>query len=147
MAQDSPVIGSELKYANSDRVKYIKYNRNELRPLVSVDKTLDGLNPHAVAIDEYHAHRNDNLFNVLLTGMGARRQPLMFTVTTAGFDRNSPAKKYQGYCEKVLNGSVEDPNTFAAIYTIDAGDDWMNPATWQKANPNWGVSVFPKKLH
>lgn len=147
MAQDSPVIGSELKYANSDRVKYIKYNRNELRPLVSEDKTLDGLNPHAVAIDEYHAHRNDNLFNVLLTGMGARRQPLMFTVTTAGFDRNSPANKYQGYCEKVLNGSVEDPNTFAAIYTIDPGDDWMNPANWQKANPNWGVSVFPKKLH
>lgn len=147
MAQDSPIISDEIKYANSDRIKYLKYERSELKPLVSEDKTLDGLNPHAVALDEYHAHRNDNLFNVLLTGMGARRQPMMFTVTTAGFDRNSPALKYQRYCEKVLNGQVEDPNTFAAIWTIDQADDWADPSVWQKANPNWGVSVFPKKLH
>jgi phage terminase large subunit-like protein len=147
MAQDSPVIGDELKYANSDRIKYLKFERSELKPLVSEDKTLDGLNPHAVALDEYHAHRNDNSFNVLLTGMGARKQPMMFTVTIAGFGQNSPALKYQRYCEKVIFGQVHDPNTFAAIWTIDQADQWTDPSVWQKANPNWGISVNPKKLH
>jgi phage terminase large subunit-like protein len=145
MAEDSP-FSDHLKYANSQNLKYLRYERSELRPLASQDKTLDGLNPHAVFIDEYHAHRNDDLFNVLLTGMGARTQPLMFTVTTAGFDKNSPALKYQGYCEKVTRGLIEDPNTFALIYTIDDGDDWTAETTWRKANPNYGVSILPKKF-
>jgi phage terminase large subunit-like protein len=146
LAKDLTDVSRELRFANSQNLKYIRYERSELRPLVAQDKTLDGLNPHAVAIDEYHAHRNDDLFNVLLTGMGARRQPLMLAVTTAGFNRNSPALKYQQYCEKVLRGTIDDPNTFALIYTLDTDDDWMDERNWVKANPNWGVSVQPKKL-
>lgn len=145
MAEDSD-LKEELRMANNRSSMHITFGRSTLKPLTSQDKTLDGLNPHACAIDEYHAHRNDNLFNVLLTGMGARRQPLMFTVTTAGFDKQSPARKYQDYCEKVLRGQLDDPNTWALIYTIDPDDDWKDEAVWQKANPNWGVSVFPKKL-
>ena len=55
-------------------------------------------------------------------------------------------RKYQRYCEKVLRGTIDDPNTFALIYTLDEGDDWMDESNWIKANPNWGVSVQPKKL-
>jgi len=146
LSRDLADVSRELRFANSQNLKYIRYGRSELRPLVAQDKTLDGLNPHGVVLDEYHAHRNDDLFNVLLTGMGARKQPLMLAVTTAGFNRNSPALKYQRYCEKVLRGTIDDPNTFALIYTLDEGDDWMDESNWIKANPNWGVSVQPKKL-
>jgi phage terminase large subunit-like protein len=78
--------------------------------------------------------------------MGARRQPLLFTITTAGFNREGPCYKHRQYCSQVLAGALKDDSLFTVIYSLDPGDDWTDPKTWAKANPNWGVSVYPKKL-
>ena len=104
------------------------------------------MNAHFACIDEYHAHPNDELYNVLRNSMGARRQPMLFTITTAGFNRESPCYKHRNYCTSVLNGNIKDDALFSVIYTLDEGDDWADPINWQKANPNLGISVYRRQL-
>ena len=115
---------------------------SKFEPLSSDDRTLDGLNPHCVLIDELHRHRTRALLDVLDTALGARRQPLIWIITTAGDD--DPESVYTAendYAVKVLEGAVEDDNVFAFISTIDKGDRWDDPMAWAKANPNLGISV------
>lgn len=114
---------------------------SKFEALSSEGNTLDGLNIHFGLIDEYHAHPTDEVYNVLDTGTGSRRQPLMWIITTAGFDPYSPCKELRNYAENVLRGLVDDDTFFAYIASLDEGDDWMNPDVWIKANPNLGVSV------
>jgi len=106
----------------------------------------DGLNTHFACIDEYHAHPSDDLYNVIRNSMGARRQPLLFTITTAGFNRESPCYRHRQYCGNVLSGAIQDDGLFTIIYSLDSGDDWTDRKVWAKANPNWGVSVYPRQL-
>lgn len=127
--------------------------------LSSDSKTLDGLNVHFGCIDELHAHKTREVFDVIETGTGSRTQSLLWAITTAGSDRggvcyeqriyltkvlNSVFKRHPGLCDHDLRGdSVNDESFFGLIYTIDDTDDWTSPAVWQKANPNWDVSVLP----
>jgi phage terminase large subunit-like protein len=120
---------------------------SKFEPLSSDDRTLDGLNPHCVLVDELHRHKTRALLDVLDTAMGARRQPLLWIITTAGDD--DPESVYASendYAVKVLEGVVEDDNVFAFIATVDKGDRWDDPITWAKANPNLGVSVKREDL-
>jgi phage terminase large subunit-like protein len=115
---------------------------SKFEPLSSDEKTLDGLNPHCLLIDELHKHNNRGLLDVLDTALGARRQPLLWIITTAGDD--APESVYaqeNDYATKVLEGTIEDDSVFAFIATIDKGDRWDDPIAWAKANPNLGVSV------
>jgi phage terminase large subunit-like protein len=115
---------------------------SKFEPLSSDERTLDGLNPSMVLVDELHKHRNRALFDVMDTALGARRQPLMWIITTAGDD--DPETVYASendYAIKVLEGVVEDDTYFSYIATIDPGDRWDDPAAWAKANPALGVSV------
>jgi phage terminase large subunit-like protein len=82
-------------------------------PLASDEDSLDGLNPHGVIIDELHAHRSRGVWDVLVTAMGKRRQPMLFAITTAGYDRHSVCWEQHSYSEKVLAGIVEDDSWFA----------------------------------
>jgi phage terminase large subunit-like protein len=75
------------------------------------------------------------------TGMGAREQPLLLMITTAGFNIAGPCYDQEIEAKKVLEGTLDDPELFALIYTIDDGDDWTSPAVLRKANPNFGISV------
>ena len=114
----------------------------KFEPLSSDERTLDGLNPHCVLIDELHQHKTRALLDVLDTALGARRQPLLWIITTAGDD--SPESVYapeNDYATKVLEGVIEDDAVFAFIATIDKGDRWDDPVAWAKANPNLGISV------
>lgn len=120
----------------------IEESSSKFEPLSSDENTLDGLNPHCVLIDELHKHRNRALLDVMDTAVGARRQPLLWIITTAGDD--SPESVYSAendYAVKVLEGTNEDDNIFVFIATIDKGDAWDDPKTWAKANPNLGISV------
>jgi phage terminase large subunit-like protein len=128
---------------NSHNNRTIVAGNGKMKPLSSEHKTLDGLNPHYAIIDEYHAHPNDELYNVIRNGMGARAQPLLFTITTAGFNRESACYKHREYCQKVLEGQIEDERLFAIMYSLDAGDEWTDEKNWIKANPNYGISVNP----
>lgn len=108
--------------------------------------TKHGLNPHGVVIDELHALPNRELFDVLTTAQGARRQPMTVMITTAGYDRNSVCWEQHDYACKVRDGIIDDPNILVAIYTAGERDDWREPATWRKANPNLGVSISEEFL-
>jgi len=87
-----------------------------------------------------HAHKTRDTWDVLEMATGARRQPLMFGITTAGYDRQSLCFQLHEYMEKILDGVIEDDSFFGTIYTLDPDDDWADESTWIKANPNLGVS-------
>tara|TARA_R110002012_G_scaffold101777_5_gene241155 strand:- start:2040 stop:3728 length:1689 start_codon:yes stop_codon:yes gene_type:complete len=101
----------------------------------------DGASPSCAIVDEYHEHDTDKLFDTMETGMGAREQPAMIVITTAGDNISGPCYSMQDQAQKVLEGAKEDDELFALIYTIDTGDDWTDQDVLKKANPNWGVSV------
>ena len=126
---------------------YCKRTGGIMRPVSSQAKNLDGLNAHCIIIDELHAHRSRELYDVLATSMGARRQPLLFMITTAGV--YEPEKiGFQQYTDarNILTGSAIDEETFVYIATIDESDDWRTEAAWSKANPNYDVTVRPSYL-
>lgn len=117
------------------------------KPLGSDSDTLDGLNPHGHICDELHAHKTRGMWDVMLTAMGARRQPLTFVITTAGvYDPESIGWLQHEHATNVLDGAVDDDEFFAIIFAADKDDDWREPSTWGKANPNLGVSVKPEYL-
>lgn len=101
--------------------------------------TKHGLNPHGVVIDELHAHKNRALWDVLTTAQGTRRQPLTFSITTAGvFDRGAICYQQHEYARKVRLGVVEDPSFLSVWYGAEPEADWQDPAVWRTANPALG---------
>ena len=107
---------------------------------------LDGLNVHGGLIDELHAHKTRDVFDVIETGTGARRQSLLWNITTAGFNRAGICYEQRSYTIKILNRSAVDESYFGIIFTIDKDDDWTSEESWIKANPNWGISVKPDDI-
>jgi phage terminase large subunit-like protein len=106
-----------------------------------IGKPGDGASPSCAIIDEYHEHQSDALLDTMYTGMGARQQPLLIAITTAGVDTAGPCYQLQLDAEKVLEGTMQDDELFAIIYGIDTDDDWTSEEALIKANPNYGVSV------
>lgn len=109
-------------------------------PLGADSKTLDGLSTHFCIVDEYHSHRNSDLYDVIKSSTGARKNSLMAIITTAGFNKASACYAEREYSEKILSGALINENHFVFIASIDKGDDPFNPLIWGKANPNLGVS-------
>jgi phage terminase large subunit-like protein len=116
------------------------------RVLSSDVRTKHGLGPSAVIFDELHAQPNRQLWDVLVTGTAARRQPLVVAITTAGDSKHSICWELHDYAVKVRDGVIDDPEFLPVIYAADPEDDWRSPETWAKANPNLGVSVQPDYL-
>lgn len=114
---------------------------SKFEPLASDYNSLDGLNIHGGIIDELHAHKTGDLYDVIDTATGSRRQPLIVSITTAGSDKHSICWQQHDYTEKVLEGLIEDDRHFGVIYTVDEGDNWQDESVWIKANPNLNVSV------
>ncbi|MGC8093355.1 terminase large subunit [Pseudomonas paraeruginosa] len=106
----------------------------------------DGASPHAALVDEYHEHDTDALVDTMQTGMGAREQPLLSIITTAGSNLGGPCYEKRRDVIRILEGQTIDETIFVIIYTIDEDDSWDDPASLIKANPNYGVSVFPDFL-
>ncbi len=106
--------------------------------------TQDGFNPHAALCDELHAWPDHSLMEVLESGLGARRQPLIYIITTAGLDINSPCyQEERSLAVQTLEGTLKPApeNFFALIFTLDEGDDFTDERVWIKANPNLDVNV------
>jgi phage terminase large subunit-like protein len=114
---------------------------SKLEPLGADADTLDGLNVHFAAIDEVHAHKTRAVVDVIETATGARRQPLIVYITTAGYDRTSVCWELRSYSVQVLEHVFDDDTWFGFIATIDEGDAWHDETAWAKANPNLHVSV------
>ncbi len=114
---------------------------SKLEPLGADADSTDGLNPSLIIVDEFHAMKDRGLIDVMETATGARRQPLMLQITTAGDDPVSPCGDQHDYCCKILDEVLVDETFFGFISHADIGDDWLDPRTWRKANPNYAVSV------
>jgi phage terminase large subunit-like protein len=142
------VTSSGLKDRLKVQVSNIHDERtsSKLEPLSADFDSMDGLNPNMVNIDEMHAHKTRGVIDVLETATGARRQPLVNKITTAGDDPVSPCGDEHDYACKVLEQIIEDDTYFAFIAHADPEDDWASLETARKANPNYGVSVKPDDL-
>ena len=140
---------------NADLMQHLKPHRSAIiheesgskfEPLSSDAGSLEGRNPSFSVVDELHTHKNDEVWQVLNVASGARAQPLIFAITTAGTNQEGICYEIRGYCTKILDNLVEDDTFFSAIWTLDEGDDWRDVEVWKKANPNYGISVFPDDL-
>jgi phage terminase large subunit-like protein len=106
-----------------------------------IGKPGDGASPSLALVDEYHEHLDDVHVETMRTGMGAREQPLLFVITTAGSDIAGPCYAMRQEVTRMLDGSVPNEELYGIIYTIDEGDDWTSKEALIKANPNFDVSV------
>ena len=112
------------------------------KPLSRDADSLEGLNPHGAIIDELHAHKTREVFDVINLATGSRRQSLIVQITTAGDNKTGVCYEQHDYVEQILTGRHEDDRYFGIIYTIDPEDDWTTAEAARKANPNYGVSVL-----
>jgi len=106
----------------------------------------DGGSPSCYLCDEYHEHVDDDQRDTMITGMGAREQPLEWIISTAGSNWFGPCGQFQKECQEILEGTRVDETVFAIIYSMDKDDDWQTKEALQKANPNFGVSVDEEYL-
>ncbi|MGC0155509.1 terminase large subunit [Chromobacterium vaccinii] len=111
-----------------------------------IGKPGDGSSPSCAVIDEFHEHDSPELYDTMITGMGAREQPLAFIITTSGYNLAGPCYEKRTEAEKALQGLVENDQLFCIMFGADEDDDPYAPATLRKANPNFGVSVLEDYL-
>lgn len=114
------------------------------KPLSREADNQDGLNIHIGVIDEIHAHRTREVYDVVETGTGKRSNSLLWVISTAGSDTSGIGYEVYTYAKKLLQRVFDDDSCFAVVWEMDEGDDWTAELTWRKANPNWGVSVQPE---
>jgi phage terminase large subunit-like protein len=137
--ENSPKLRGRLRVFRNSIVR--EDTHSTYKALSAEAFTKHGLNAHGIIFDELHAQSDRELWDVMTTSTGARRQPLCVAITTAGFDRKSICWEIWKYAVAVRDGAIKDPTFLPAIYAADPEDDWTKPATWKKANPNLGVSV------
>ena len=120
----------------------IRLVKGTIKVLASDSMGLDGYNSSLFILDEMHAQRNWDLYNVLRSSQGMRQQPLAIVITTAGFLLNGyPCYEMRQTCTEILRGLKQDDSFFAALYELDEDDDWKDESTWIKANPSLGQTV------
>lgn len=129
------LLGIEVNAGNMNRPE----DGSRFEPVIG--NPGDGASPSCSIVDEYHEHIADDLYVTMQTGMGAREQPLMFIITTAGANISGPCYDKRQEVIEMLEGIVPNDELFGWIWTIDEGDDWTDPKVLAKANPNMGVSV------
>lgn len=146
MVSMSPDLAREFGLTKQAHSVTVMKSGSVLMPKSAEGSTLDGLNTHIAVIDELHAHKTRELYDVVVTSLGKRRQPLLWVITTAGFDNAGICYEVRTMVTRVLDRTVIDDAQFGIIYTIDPDDDWRTEAALKKANPNWGVSVMPAEV-
>lgn len=150
LKRDDADVAKVAKVFDSKNNCLIKIDDGEIPgtmlPLSLDADTSEGSSPSCGIVDEFHLHKSTKVVDMLETGMGGRRQPLLLEITTAGFDTSLPCYQYEMTLEKVLTGEVEIDRTFVMIFDLDEEDDWREPSNWEKANP--GVQAdFPSMAY
>lgn len=136
MIKQSPELRAVLKKRRND--VYFPATSSIFEALASDSNTLDGLNSHAVIIDELHAIRDRNLYEVMKQSTSSRRQPLVVMITTAGTVRECIFDNmYELACD-IADGKKKDDTFLPILYEIDSRDEWTDPQMWIKANPGLG---------
>ena len=154
MIRKSPALHKKIDL----RVSTIRCGFNEgiFEPLGSDSEKLDGLNVHGALIDELHAIKDKNLYDVIVDGMTAREQPLCIITTTAGTVRDNIFDLKYEECERIINGYGDgegdhDETILPIVYELDSRGEWTNPDMWEKANPGLGSiknkQMLAQKVH
>lgn len=147
MVEQCPSLKARVKQIISQKRLIYPRTNSYYQVLSAESYTKHGLNVHGVIFDELHAQPDRRLYDVMLHGSGdARKQPLYFLITTAGFDRNSIGWEVHQKAKDILEGRKIDPTFYPVIYGLEEGDDWTDEKNWYKANPSLGVTVDISKL-
>ena len=146
MVKKSPQLLQHLKVHRS--VILHEDSGSKFEPLSSDAGSLEGRNPSFSVIDELHIHKSSDVFDVLNVAGAARSSPLVFVISTSGTNREGICYQVREYGLKVIDPhlAVNDDTFFSAVWTIDDSDDWRDPEVWKKANPGYGISVYPDDL-
>ena len=131
--------GTFLKMRHRDVL--IKNTSSFIRVLASDASKLDGYNSSMATVDEYHSAPTTYVRDVLRSSMGMREQPMLITITTAGFDKNLPCYDLRTVAAEIAAGAKTDDTFFSLIFALDEEDDWKNEKLWIKSNPNLDVTV------
>jgi len=137
MVSQSPALSKYLRKRKTDL--YFPVTFSKFEPLASESHSLDGLNSHHVIMDELHAIKDRNLYDVMKQSMSAREQPILSMITTAGFVRECIFDDIYDYACKILDGIIEDDRFLAFIYELDDRSEWTDFRMWEKANPGLGT--------
>jgi phage terminase large subunit-like protein len=137
MIQQSPMLSRNIKKRTADL--YFKENFGFIKALASNSNGMDGLDVHCAVIDELAAIKNRDIYDLIKQAMGARRQPLLFCITTNGFIRDSIFDAQYAYASAVIDGTIKDDRLLPFIYELDSVDEWDKPEAWIKANPGLGT--------
>jgi phage terminase large subunit-like protein len=141
MVRASPALSRHLEVIDSRKTIVHKASNSFYRVLSADAFRAEGLNIHALLFDELHAQRDRRLWDALRYGGAARRQPLLLSITTAGYDRKSICWEQHAYAERCIADRKVDPAFFGCIYAASPEDDWKDPKTWHKANPSLGQTI------
>lgn len=139
MVQQSPLLSKHIKKRSSDL--YFSLNFGTIRALASNTNSLDGLDIHGATVDELAAIKNRDIYDLVKQAMGARQQPLLFTITTNGFVREGIFDSQYNYATDLLYGRLKEKNNrfLPFIYELDNRDEWDQEEMWPKANPGLGT--------
>lgn len=139
MVKASPLLAKHF----DELLNEIRYRRtmSKILPLATDSKKLDGKNCSMGAFDEIHEYKTYKLINVIKNSTGARLQPLILYITTAGYQLDGPLMDYYEKATDVLEGVIQADRSFYFMAEIDPNDDVEDPANWIKANPNLGVTI------
>ncbi|NUO63941.1 MAG: terminase large subunit [Gemmatimonadaceae bacterium] len=144
MAKNTPEMLEQYGIGVGAKNLHIAATASKFEPIIG--KPGDGASPSFSITDEYHEHATPEQYDTMVTGMGAREQPIAWVITTAGSDTAGPCYALRQQTVDMLEGTVDNDELFAVIYTIDEDDDWTDAAVLAKANPNIGISVFREFL-
>lgn len=139
-ARRSPGVRRSFKIHEGKNLEQITMDSAVFKPLPANAESLDGLNPHAIMFDELHAQKTPEVWEVMESALGARQQPMLSAITTAGFILDGVCTQIRGYLIDVLKGVRQDDTFFGYVYTLDDGDDPFDESVWIKANPGLGRS-------
>lgn len=137
MILQSPLLKKHIRKRAADL--YFAKNLGYIKAMASDTSGLDGLDVHGAVIDELSAIKNRDLYDLIKQAMGARSQPLLFTITTNGFVRNGIFDAQYEYAAKVIEDPSKDEHFLPFIYELDNPDEWDKPECWIKANPGLGT--------
>jgi len=145
--QSAGVARSFKVYQGLNQEKVELDDGSVFAPLPANADNLDGLNPSAILFDELHAQRSAEVWDVMVSAMGARFHPLLSAITTAGYILDGICSQIRGYLISILEGKRKDDSFFGYIYTLDEGDDPLDPLNWIKANPGLGTAKRVEYMH
>jgi phage terminase large subunit-like protein len=138
MVRQAPALSRRTKIIDSQK-RIVVHSTNSFYQVLSAEAySKHGINAHGILFDELHTQPDRELWDVLTTSQGSRRQPLIFVMTTAGYDRNSIGWEIHNYACKVRDGIIIDPTFLPVIYGAPDAADWTDEDIWYSCNPALG---------